>query len=98
MEGLNFRIEAVTKQLVDFFFLQAEDGIRGLTVTGVQTCALPISRDRLDDSWRPGTCASGGPELPRRARPTVGGLAGRARNGKGRADVVAPAARGLNLA
>src|SRR5205085_5685117 len=24
------------------FFFQAEDGIRGLTVTGVQTCALPI--------------------------------------------------------
>src|SRR2546430_7558874 len=28
----------------DFFFFQAEDGIRDLTVTGVQTCALPISR------------------------------------------------------
>src|SRR2546427_12460333 len=26
-----------------FFFFQAEDGIRDLTVTGVQTCALPIS-------------------------------------------------------
>src|SRR5438309_11148174 len=25
------------------FFFQAEDGIRGGTVTGVQTCALPIS-------------------------------------------------------
>src|SRR6478736_9444192 len=25
-----------------FFFFQAEDGIRELTVTGVQTCALPI--------------------------------------------------------
>src|SRR2546430_13621186 len=25
------------------FFFQAEDGIRYLTVTGVQTCALPIS-------------------------------------------------------
>src|SRR2546430_5510303 len=30
------------------FFFQAEDGIRDLTVTGVQTCALPIStRNRL---------------------------------------------------
>src|SRR2546430_5107184 len=29
-----------------FFFFQAEDGIRDLTVTGVQTCALPISRNR----------------------------------------------------
>src|SRR2546430_11323547 len=28
-----------------FFFFQAEDGIRDLTVTGVQTCALPISAD-----------------------------------------------------
>src|SRR2546430_11825546 len=27
-----------------FFFFQAEDGIRDLTVTGVQTCALPIFR------------------------------------------------------
>src|SRR5205085_9279948 len=26
-----------------FFFFQAEDGIRDLTVTGVQMCALPIS-------------------------------------------------------
>src|SRR2546430_4046838 len=26
----------------DAFFFQAEDGIRDLTVTGVQTCALPI--------------------------------------------------------
>src|SRR3989475_5646917 len=38
-------------QVVCFFF-QAEDGIRDLTVTGVQTCALPI--------WRP-------PGLERRA-------------------------------
>src|SRR2546430_17386582 len=27
------------------FFFQAEDGIRDLTVTGVQTCALPISHE-----------------------------------------------------
>src|SRR5207245_8209887 len=26
------------------FFFQAEDGIRDATVTGVQTCALPISK------------------------------------------------------
>src|SRR2546430_3037885 len=26
-----------------FFFFQAEDGMRYLTVTGVQTCALPFS-------------------------------------------------------
>src|SRR5258706_11069003 len=29
-----------------FFFFQAEDGIRDWSVTGVQTCALPISRAR----------------------------------------------------
>src|SRR5207247_7896975 len=29
--------------LVFFFFFQAEDGIRDPLVTGVQTCALPIS-------------------------------------------------------
>src|SRR2546430_6353290 len=28
--------------LLHIFFFQAEDGIRDLTVTGVQTCALPI--------------------------------------------------------
>src|SRR3712207_7260582 len=30
--------------LLFFFFFQAEDGIRDIGVTGVQTCALPISR------------------------------------------------------
>src|SRR5690349_23348626 len=30
-----------------FFFFQAEDGIRDLYVTGVQTCALPISKTRF---------------------------------------------------
>src|SRR5256886_12866006 len=34
--------EKEAKAVYDFFF-QAEDGIRDLTVTGVQTCALPIS-------------------------------------------------------
>src|SRR6266481_3934509 len=31
-----------------FFFVQAEDGIRGGTVTGVQTCALPIAGNLVD--------------------------------------------------
>src|SRR2546430_11019865 len=38
-----------------FFFFQAEDGIRDLTVTGVQTCALPIFldvRDQLQPALR----------------------------------------------
>src|SRR2546429_1306295 len=29
---------------ISFFFFQAEDGIRDVAVTGVQTCALPILR------------------------------------------------------
>src|SRR2546422_3226749 len=29
--------------VIFFFFFQAEDGIRDVAVTGVQTCALPIS-------------------------------------------------------
>src|SRR2546421_4851006 len=36
--------------LLFFFFFQAEDGIRDLIVTGVQTCALPISK--LDGTER----------------------------------------------
>src|SRR5690606_39529045 len=32
---------------LDFFFFQAEDGIRDFHVTGVQTCALPISDKAL---------------------------------------------------
>src|SRR6266496_5175205 len=38
--------------LLFFFFFQAEDGIRDLYVTGVQTCALPISAhgDRRADA------------------------------------------------
>src|SRR3712207_9299399 len=36
-----------------FFFFQAEDGIRDIGVTGVQTCALPISRRPNDRSLNP---------------------------------------------
>src|SRR2546426_6838316 len=32
-----------------FFFFQAEDGIRDYKVTGVQTCALPISDHRVGE-------------------------------------------------
>src|SRR5689334_23669345 len=47
-----------------FFFFQAEDGIRDGTVTGVQTCALPIS------DWPPGAraCAARGGRSGRRSR------------------------------
>src|SRR2546430_5299859 len=38
-----------------FFFFQAEDGIRDLTVTGVQTCALPICSRAVTAQGLPGT-------------------------------------------
>src|SRR5260221_9956832 len=34
---------------ISFFFFQAEDGIRDHCVTGVQTCALPISSFPVED-------------------------------------------------
>src|SRR5260221_1682211 len=47
--------------IVSFFFFQAEDGIRDHCVTGVQTCALPISLlGRLQRS------------LASRSRPSIG--------------------------
>src|SRR5438270_13070946 len=46
------------------FFFQAEDGIRDLTVTGVQTCALPIMLDTvrwmLDLRWPRRISSTGG--------------------------------------
>src|SRR5436309_6051651 len=59
-----------------FFFFQAEDGIRDFHVTGVQTCALPISRRRRRRS--PGSRAG-------REWPSVRSSAGRGRgSGRGR--------------
>src|SRR2546421_8035594 len=42
-DGLRFLVlSPAFPRLCSFFFFQAEDGIRDLIVTGVQTCALPI--------------------------------------------------------
>src|SRR6266436_2523574 len=38
-----FFLHTATGTKAGFFFFQAEDGIRDVAVTGVQTCALPIS-------------------------------------------------------
>src|SRR2546430_3586853 len=64
-----FRREGLRSSVwVSFFFFQAEDGIRDLTVTGVQTCALPIfgSRSAGGDLRRVGRRGSGagGGETP----------------------------------
>src|SRR2546430_10002938 len=40
------------------FFFQAEDGIRDLTVTGVQTCALPICSPCLTSPVPTARCCS----------------------------------------
>src|SRR5688572_31417231 len=39
------------------FFFQAEDGIRDLTVTGVQTCALPIWATTASSTCPPRNCS-----------------------------------------
>src|SRR2546427_5034029 len=39
---LDFLLEFFLVVLITSFFFKAEEGIRDLTVTGVQTCALPI--------------------------------------------------------
>src|SRR2546429_5920280 len=39
-----------------FFFFQAEDGIRDVAVTGVQTCALPISCEQIQIECRGDAC------------------------------------------
>src|SRR2546427_764131 len=42
--AISLSFAAILRTFQIFFFFQAEDGIRDLTVTGVQTCALPISQ------------------------------------------------------
>src|SRR5256886_12486457 len=66
------------------FFFQAEDGIRDLTVTGVQTCALPISANvkvggTVTWTWNSGntghnvTYSSGPGTLPANSPTQAGG-------------------------
>src|SRR3712207_3054981 len=52
----------VESRIVFFFFFQAEDGIRDIGVTGVQTCALPIL---IESQWnRRSTLRIGHQERP----------------------------------
>src|SRR5205085_9454375 len=48
-----------------FFFFQAEDGIRDLTVTGVQTCALPILMHARQNVWLSAVRIGCGSWMPR---------------------------------
>src|SRR5262249_57698952 len=72
------------------FFFQAEDGIRDWSVTGVQTCALPILRGRRRPDWSYGVTKLGARIL------TLAALAGRGRrrsfNALGRTALAAVAA------
>src|SRR5689334_24229246 len=73
------RSSASSASFVRFFFFQAEDGIRDGTVTGVQTCALPIYRAR---AGLPSSRASGSSPTPLgRARNMVS-LGDAARDGR----------------
>src|SRR3989449_1135951 len=45
---MSIRFVSADRQPSSSFFFQAEDGIRDVAVTGVQTCALPISDGPLD--------------------------------------------------
>src|SRR5256884_788119 len=51
---LGVSIQPLTQEL---FFFQAEDGIRDVAVTGVQTCALPISVDGIERAAEQGDAA-----------------------------------------
>src|SRR5207249_9148259 len=58
--------------LLFFFFFQAEDGIRDRNVTGVQTCALPISGRPARRCWATSTTRPRNTSASRRpARPGV---------------------------
>src|SRR2546422_10478789 len=63
-----------------FFFFQAEDGIRDVAVTGVQTCALPISVVPREADARPGLAAPGGRDF---RRPRLAQRIGRGPAGQG---------------
>src|SRR3712207_7372310 len=76
-----------------FFFFQAEDGIRDIGVTGVQTCALPIYRlpagddaERFDRLALVGEPAQA-PLVIGDERLDRGGAVGAAAHGKGDSEV-----------
>src|SRR2546427_7706982 len=75
-----------------FFFFQAEDGIRDLTVTGVQTCALPIwclaqpGPGGRTGPGHGGAAAAGGAGAAVRARAVSAVAGGCHRRGRGCAD------------
>src|SRR2546422_8453294 len=83
---INFK--GMTRLISFFFFFQAEDGIRDVAVTGVQTCALPISTPRAASTGQvppaPRDSAARGSEaLDPRASPLARHAAPRAPGARG---------------
>src|SRR5256885_6588300 len=85
--------------MVLFFFFQAEDGIRDYKVTGVQTCALPIStpRGRLPAAAQRAVPRQGRPRDrpgpdggPRRGEPGAGPGGSRARSEEHTSELQSP--------
>src|SRR6266487_5679891 len=72
-----------------FFFFQAEDGIRDGRVTGVQTCALPISRSRCHTLA--GGCDAAGGNMTERDRDVDIVVIGMGPGGEWAADTLAEA-------
>src|SRR5690606_41173759 len=60
--------------LIVFFFFQAEDGIRDFHVTGVQTCALPISGTLVVQELDTVSVTAEATSLPDRLEASVAGL------------------------
>src|SRR6266404_8947081 len=60
-----------TRSIFFFFFFQAEDGIRDKLVTGVQTCALPIS-PRCRRCWTRACICGTASYLPCSTTPAAG--------------------------
>src|SRR2546430_4901183 len=62
---------SIARLLIWFFFFQAEDGIRDLTVTGVQTCALPIFAPRSARGRRAPLVSRAPGCSPKKPRPRI---------------------------
>src|SRR5439155_11940415 len=64
-------LDSFVPVIILFFFFQAEDGIRDGHVTGVQTCALPISSRARISAMRPTPRQARARAITRRSPPTA---------------------------
>src|SRR5687768_5662372 len=66
--GVTYRDGQGKEQFHEVFFFQAEDGIRDVAVTGVQTCALPICAEHTGNRSRSAYVGNGGSKADRHLR------------------------------